>query len=168
MANRGAKPRERSPAAKKAEKSHQTRPAPASAEATPLRPRIGLEFTLDTVVPHDWTIQAFDPRLPAVLSTPRMIQLMEHASTRAIRGELPAGTISVGTRIEVDHLKAVSDGASVRTYARLSSYQGRFLIFDVEAKSGDIVIGRGRVFRAIVESATHGEKARARVSGTEQ
>jgi len=95
-----------------------------------------------------------------------MIQLMEHASTRAILGELPPGTISVGTRIEVDHLKAVPDGATVHAYARLSSYQGRFLIFDVEARSGDIVIGRGRVFRAIVESGKHGEKARARVEGS--
>lgn len=92
-----------------------------------------------------------------------MIQLMEHASTRAILGELPPGTISVGTRIEVDHLKAVPDGATVRAHARLSGYQGRFLIFDVEARSGDIVIGRGRVFRALVESGKHGEKARARV-----
>lgn len=127
------------------------------------RPRIGLEYTVEAVVPHEWTIQAIDPGLPPVLSTPRMIQLMEHASTRAILGELPPGTISVGTRIEVDHLKAVPDGATVRAHARLLGYQGRFLIFDVEARSGDIVIGRGRVFRALVESGKHGEKARARV-----
>lgn len=128
------------------------------------RPRIGSEFTVEAVVPHEWTIQVFDGRLPAVLSTPRMIQLMEHASTRAILDQLPPGAISVGTRIEVDHLKAVPDGAKVSAHARLAGYQGRFLIFDVEARSGDIVIGRGKVFRAIVESGKHGEKARARVS----
>ena len=71
---------------------------------------------------------------------------------------------SAGTRIEVDHLKAVPDGTTVRAHARLSGYKGRFLIFDVEAKAGDIVIGRGKVFRAIVESGKHGEKARARVT----
>lgn len=139
---------------------------PPSAQDDSLRPRIGLEYTVEAVVPHDWTIQSFDPRLPAVLSTPRMIQLMEHASTRAILDELPPGTISVGTRIEVDHLKAVPDGAKVHASARLSDYKGRFLIFDVEARSGDIVIGRGKVFRAIVESGKHGEKARARIGGS--
>jgi predicted thioesterase len=128
------------------------------------QPRIGLEYTVEAVVPLEWTIQAIDQRLPAVLSTPRMIQLMEHASTRAILGELPPGTISVGTRIEVDHLKAVPDGATVRAHARLVGYQGRFLVFDVEAKSGDILIGRGKVFRAIVQAGNHGEKARARVT----
>jgi predicted thioesterase len=93
-----------------------------------------------------------------------MIQLMEHASVRAIIDRLPPGSISVGTRIEVDHLKAVSDGATVQAHARLTGYQGRFLVFDVEARSGDILIGRGKVFRAIVEPGKHGERARARVS----
>lgn len=161
-------------AAKSSKKSSKKKPSrfvaekPAASVASQSdspRPRIGLEFTFEAVVPHEWTIQAFDPRLPPVLSTPRMIQLMEHATTRAIAGELPPGTISVGTRIEVDHLKAVPDGATVHAYARLSGYGGRFLIFDVVATSGDIVIGRGKVFRAIVESGKHGEKARARISG---
>jgi fluoroacetyl-CoA thioesterase len=166
---RTAKGSKRPPLKKKPKKSPaQTAPpkaAPAAEDAS-LRPRIGLEYTVEAVVPHDWTIQSIDPRLPAVLSTPRMIQLMEHASTRAILDELPAGAISVGTRIEVDHLKAVPDGATVHAHARLAGYQGRFLVFDVEAKSGDIVIGRGKVFRAIVESGKHGEKARARVGGS--
>jgi fluoroacetyl-CoA thioesterase len=130
------------------------------------RPPIGLESTYELVVPHDWTIQTIDSRLPAVLSTPRMIQMMEHAAAVAVQPALPPGSISVGTRIEVDHLKAVSDGAVVRAHARLARYKGRFLVFDVEAKAGDIVIGRGKVFRAIVHSGSHGEKARARVSSS--
>ena len=168
---RTAKATRRSLSKKKAKKPQprssltKTAAAPASRDGDP-RPRVGLEYTVEAVVPHEWTIQAIDARLPPVLSTPRMIQLMEHASTRAILDELPPGTISVGTRIEVDHLKAVSDGATVHAHARLSGYQGRFLVFDVEATSGDILIGRGKVFRALVESGKHGEKARARVGGS--
>lgn len=101
-------------------------------------------------------------RLPAVFSTPSMIGLMEHATVLAIESEMPAGAISVGTRIEVDHLKAVAPGATVVAWARLVKYRGRFLVFDVEATSGDHVIGRGRVFRAIVHPEKHGDKARAR------
>jgi predicted thioesterase len=77
---------------------------------------------------------------------------------------LRPGWISVGTRIEVDHLKAVSTGAKVHAHARLTRYKGRFLVFDAEARSGDIVIGRGKVLRAVVQSTSHGEKARARVT----
>jgi fluoroacetyl-CoA thioesterase len=114
-------------------------------------------------VPHEWTIQSFNQRLPAVFSTPAMIGLMEHASVRAVAGELPPGTISVGTRVEVDHLKAVPDGAVVRAWAKLVEYRGRFLVFDVEARSGKHLIGKGRVFRAIVHPGDHGTKAKTRV-----
>jgi fluoroacetyl-CoA thioesterase len=115
------------------------------------------------VVRPEHTLQTIDPNLPAVFSTPSMIGLMEHASVVAVRSELPPGTISVGTRIEVDHLKAVGPGATVKAWARFVKYQGRFLVFDVEARSGELLIGRGRVFRAIVEPRQHHDKAQARV-----
>jgi fluoroacetyl-CoA thioesterase len=127
------------------------------------RPRIGLEATTERVVQLEHTIQVVNPNLPAVFSTPSMIGLMEHASVVAILSELPPGAISVGTRIEVDHLKAVGPGATVRAWARLVKYEGRFLVFEVEARSGEHLIGRGRVFRAIVHPAEHGAKAQARV-----
>jgi fluoroacetyl-CoA thioesterase len=114
-------------------------------------PRIGLESSVQRVVPHEWTIASFDPRLRPVLSTPAMIGMIEIAAAQAVQPELPAGAITVGTRIEVDHLKAVTEGATVRA-ARLVGYQGRFLVFDVEARSGDLVLSRGRVFRAIVDN----------------
>ncbi|HEY6442259.1 MAG TPA: hotdog domain-containing protein [Candidatus Acidoferrales bacterium] len=126
-------------------------------------PRLGLEATIERVVRPEHTLQTIDPNLPAVFSTPSMIGLMEHASVMAVRSELPPGTISVGTRIEVDHLKAVGPGAKVKAWARFVKYRGRFLVFDVEAHSGDFLIGRGRVFRAIVEPRQHHDKAQARV-----
>jgi predicted thioesterase len=126
-------------------------------------PRIGLEATIERVVQPEHTIQAVNPNLPAVFSTPSMIGLMEHASVVAVLPDLPPGVITVGTRIEVDHLKAVGPGATVQASARFVEYQGPFLVFDVEARSGEHVIGRGRVFRAMVEPEKHGAKAKARV-----
>jgi fluoroacetyl-CoA thioesterase len=143
---------------------HSDRPTaggPRAAEAGKPLP-IGLEASVERVVEHRHTIQAVDPNLPAVFSTPAMIGWMEHASVMAVRRELPPGVITVGTRIEVDHLKAVPPGATVRASARLVKYQGRFLVFDVEARSGEHLIGRGRVFRAIVDPEAHGAKAQAR------
>jgi len=119
-------------------------PAPALAP--------GLEASVERVIPFEWTIAAYDPRLPAVLSTPAMIGMMEVAAAQAVTPALREGTITVGTRIEVDHLKAVSQGATVRATARLAKHEGRFLVLDVEARSGEHVIGRGRVFRTIVEA----------------
>jgi fluoroacetyl-CoA thioesterase len=153
---RRAKPRKRGTPAKKTKRSAISHVPVAG------MPRIGLESSVQRVVPHEWTIAAFDPRQPPVLSTPAMIGMMEIAAAQAVQHELPSGAITVGTRIEVDHLKAVTDGATVRAAARLVGYHGRFLVFDVEARSGDLVLGRGRVFRAIVDNrnfpATANEK----------
>jgi fluoroacetyl-CoA thioesterase len=125
-------------------------------------PHLGLESAVQRVLPREWTIAAFDPRLPAVLSTPAMIGMMEIAAAQAVQPELPAGAITVGTRIEVDHLKAVTEGATVRAAARLVGYQGRFLVFEVEARSGDLLLGSGKVHRAIIEPHTFNARATAR------
>jgi fluoroacetyl-CoA thioesterase len=113
---------------------------------------LGLEASWEKVVPREWTIAMYDPRLPPVFSTPAMIGMMEVAASNSLLSELPPGAISLGTRIEVDHLKAVHEGATVKATARLVGYQGRFLVFDVEARSGDLLLGRGKVFRAIVQN----------------
>jgi len=128
------------------------------------RPRIGLEAALEKIVPREWTLAHFNPELPAVLSTPAMIGMMEIAAARAVQAELPVGAITVGTRIEVDHLKAVPEGTSVRATARLVEHEGRFMIFEVEASAGEHVIGRGRVYRAIVEPSKFHAKAHTRKS----
>ncbi len=117
----------------------------------PARLEPGLEGVVERVVPPEWTLAAYDPQLPAVFSTPAMIGLMEMATGHIVRPALPEGTISVGVRIEVDHLKAVPAGVKVMVSAKLVEVNGRRLIFEVEAKSGADVIGRGRIHRHIVE-----------------
>jgi len=77
---------------------------------------------------------------------------METATSLAIQPALAPGTLTVGTHIEVDHLKAAPAGVTVVAKATLVEINGRRLIFEVEAKSGDALIGRGRIFRAIVRS----------------
>jgi fluoroacetyl-CoA thioesterase len=139
--------------------------APAKSAPSPVefRPPLGLEATVERVVLPEHTIRHLNPTLPPVFSTPAMIGLMEHTTVEAVLPTLPPGSITVGTRIEVDHLKAVPDGARVRAHAKLVGYQGRFLIFEVEVRSGEHVIGRGRVFRAIVEAQTHETRALGRL-----
>jgi len=128
------------------------------------RPHIGLEAAIEKIVPREWTLAHFNSQLPAVLSTPAMIGMMEIAAAQAVQADLPAGAITVGTRIEVDHLKGVPEGTSVRATARLVEHKGRFMIFEVEASAGEHVIGRGRVYRAIVEPAKFHAKAHTRKS----
>ncbi len=113
----------------------------------------GLEGRYEANVRQEWTRAYFQADLPAVFSTPAMIGMMEGACARAIDATLPAGMLSVGTRIEVDHLKAVPVGGHVVATARLVEVNGRFLVFEVAAYYGDAVIGRGRIVHAVVDLA---------------
>lgn len=132
-------------------RKHKTKNKSVSAAQLEL-PRFpkNLQAAVEEVVEFQWTIAAYDPDLPAIFSTPAMIGLMEVAAAKAITPHLPPGTISVGTRIEVDHLRAVPQGTVVQSEARLIGYEGRFLAFEVETRAKDLVIGRGKVYRAVV------------------
>jgi fluoroacetyl-CoA thioesterase len=140
--------------------------APGESAKYPPLP-LGLSATSEKVVPPTWTLAAFDPKLPPVLSTPAMIGLMEVTAAKAVQPSLPTGCITVGTRIEVDHLKAVSEGAHVTASAKLVSQEGRFLVFEVEARSGTVIIGRGRVFRAIIEPKSFTARSDARTKAAQ-
>jgi fluoroacetyl-CoA thioesterase len=151
--NRGRKSRRAVPREGRPESASVVGVSSAASVPPSEHPRLGLEASVQVAVPHEWTIQHYDPRLPAVLSTPAMIGMMEMAAAQAVQPDLSPGAITVGTRIEIDHLKAVTTGATVRAQARLVGHEGRFLVFEVEARSGQHLIGRGRVFRAVVEPA---------------
>ena len=85
-----------------------------------------------------------------VLGTPRVVALCEAATVAALAGRLDAGTTSVGTRVEVDHLRPSRIGAAVTAQATLSGIDGGRLTFEVEAREGDTVVARGLVVRAVV------------------
>ncbi len=120
----------------------------------------GLLGFCERVVTQEMTLAQVDPRLPAVFSTPAMIGMMESASSHAVRHALPVEYITVGVRIEVDHLKAVPAGVIVIANARLIEVEGRRLIFEVEARSGSDLIGRGKVFHHVVVYAGFAETAK--------
>jgi predicted thioesterase len=120
---------------------------------------IGIEARVERTVPFEWTIASYDSSLPPVLSTPAMIGFMEHATVTAVKPHLGPGAITVGTRVEIDHVKAAPAGSILTVTAKLVAHDGRFLTFEVEARSGETVLGRGKVSRAIVEPKSFESKA---------
>jgi fluoroacetyl-CoA thioesterase len=66
-----------------------------------------------------------------VLSTHRIILLMEQAARAAIEGCLPEEAITVGTAIRMRHFAATPLGAKVRAEAVLTRMEGRKLFFDI-------------------------------------
>ena len=68
-----------------------------------------------------------------VLSTHRVVLLMELAARNAIKDCLPEGKMTVGTFIRIQHLAATPLGSKVRAEASLNEIDGRRLVFDVAA-----------------------------------
>ncbi len=86
-----------------------------------------------------------------VLATPMMIALMEAAAFDAVRAYLDAGWTTVGTRVDVEHLRATPLGARVTAEAVLVKREDRVLEFVVRAWDGSGVIGQGTHRRHLVE-----------------
>jgi fluoroacetyl-CoA thioesterase len=121
--------------------------------------QVGLEGRFEREVLFEYTTKSLDPKLPAIFSTPAMIGMMEAATSLAVDAALDPGHITVGTRVEVDHIKAAKQGTLVKATARLAEINGRFLTFDVEAHAGHNLLGRGKIIRAIVDLARIQERA---------
>jgi fluoroacetyl-CoA thioesterase len=86
-----------------------------------------------------------------VLSTPRMISLMEYASVNAIKDHLEPGTATVGFEVCIKHVAAAPEGSrcTVRSVLR-EVRDGRKLRFEVEVTEGDRIIGLGRHERRVI------------------
>lgn len=89
-----------------------------------------------------------------VLGTPRLIALIETAACEALRGHLNPDQTSVGTRVDVRHMRPSPIGSNVSARATITGVDGDRIAFDVEARhSGDpqIVIGNGTHTRVVVD-----------------
>ncbi len=85
-----------------------------------------------------------------VVSTPSLIGFLEQTSHRAILPFVDEGEVSVGTRVEVDHLAAAFVGQPLVATARIAAVEGRRVTFEVEVRQGDKLVMKGRHGRAIV------------------
>jgi fluoroacetyl-CoA thioesterase len=88
-----------------------------------------------------------------VLSTHRLVLLMEMAARSAVESRLPEGTITVGTFIQIKHYAATPLGLAVRAEAHLRKIDGRRLTFDVAAYDEFETIAEGQNEQLIVSKA---------------
>jgi predicted thioesterase len=125
---------------------------------------VGAEGTATVVVTRELTVRHFHPEMPEVYGTPYMLYLMELAASNAIRHALPAGWVSVGVGVNIQHLAATPVGRTVTARARVTKVADKLVEFEVEAHDGVNLIGKGTHTRAPIDLARF-EKALSRASG---
>lgn len=94
---------------------------------------------------------SFGPNGPAVLSTPWLVWFLEHAALDAAIPFLDPGEITVGMRVEVDHLAPTPVGAQVTCTARIVHCDGPVISFQLEASDETETIARGFHKRRVVK-----------------
>jgi fluoroacetyl-CoA thioesterase len=112
----------------------------------------GLQASVQvTVADSDTAVVAGSGDVP-VLATPRLLALAEAATVAAVAGHLEPGQTSVGTRVQLEHLRASAVGAKVTVQAQLAHVDGRLLRFEVTAEDSDgQLVGHGQVTRVVVD-----------------
>jgi predicted thioesterase len=122
--------------------------------------RVGLRGKKEMVVGRE-DLASFVGNVGAeVLSTARVILLMEQAARDAVQGCLPEGSITVGTRIDMRHFAATPLGSKVRAESGLVEIDGRRLVFDVSAYDDHEKISEGINERFIVSVERFLEKVK--------
>lgn len=120
----------------------------------------GLAYTSHTVVEDGNTARRIGSGDLAVFATPAMAALMENAAMLAVAPALGEGQTTVGTEINISHIKPTGIGAKVSATAVLTAVEGRKLSFNVAARDEEGIIGEGTHTRFVVDSERFMSKVR--------
>jgi predicted thioesterase len=127
-----------------------------------------MDFTLEpgitnnlekTVLPSD-SASVYGSGAVDVFSTPALIAFMEKTAHESIQSLLPEGYTTVGTEVNIKHLKATPIGRRVTCQSKLVAVDGWNLVFEVNAMEGDALIGSGMHSRFVVDKKRFLDKLR--------
>ena len=83
-------------------------------------------------------------------ATPAMIGLMELTSHRSVERLLPPNHTTVGYEVHVRHLAPTAPGRTIVVTSRITEVKGNKLLFEVECREGEKLLGSGIHKRAVV------------------
>ena len=113
--------------------------------------KTGLTFTTTMQVVAETTAEYIGSGDLAVLATPAMCALMENAAMMAVAPHLEEGQTTVGTALNIEHLRATPIGKTVTATAVLTEVEGRKLSFNIAARDEKGIIGEGTHSRFVVD-----------------
>ncbi len=113
----------------------------------------GLSFEQKKVVTLADTALSMGSGALEVFATPAMVAFMENTATKVVESSLAVGETSVGTAINVKHLRASAVGATLLCRATLVEVDGRRLNFEiVVVDEQNNVVGEAQHARFVVDA----------------
>src|SRR5690349_18771550 len=117
-------------------------------------PKIGTIGETTFIVEQKHCIEFAADGMPAVLSTPNLIGILERTARQTIAPFLDADERSVGVELDLRHLAPSPLGVKVTATVRVFGTSGRFVDFQIEARDEQELIVRGVHKRAVVNVAS--------------
>ena len=114
------------------------------------RPKIGTNGEMKFVVSQEHVIDFATGGMPAVLSTPRLIALVERTARESLYPFLDDSERTVGSEIEIRHLAPTPMGKNVIITTRIIGGDGKLWDFQFEVRDEHEVIARGLHKRAVI------------------
>ncbi len=111
----------------------------------------GITGNCELTVSHTDTATHYGSGLIEVFATPAMVALMEKTAQLSVQEHLPQGYITLGTEINITHVRATPIGMKVFCESKLELADGKKLLFKVTARDEKGLIGEGTHRRHIVE-----------------
>lgn len=115
-----------------------------------MAPEVGLENTTEFTVAKEHTAAFIGSGDLEVLGTPALIAWLEMNCRDAVKDLIPSDSTSVGTRMELEHLKASSIGSVITCQSKVTSIDGRLIQFLLTAESDGQLVAQGNHTRAVV------------------
>jgi fluoroacetyl-CoA thioesterase len=117
-------------------------------------PSAPLSATVTFTVRADETAATVGSGSLQVLGTPSLLAHCEAATCAALDPGLEPGETSVGTRVELEHVRASPVGATLEVSATEVHRDGRLHRFSVLAReAGGRTVATGEITRVVVDSA---------------
>jgi fluoroacetyl-CoA thioesterase len=114
------------------------------------RPKIGTVGEFKFVVGPEHVIDFTTGGMPAVLSTPKLIGLIERTARESLYSFLDENERTVGAEIEVRHLAPTPLGQQVTITTRVIHAEAKLVDFQFEVRDEHEMIARGLHKRAII------------------
>lgn len=129
-------------------------------DEAPFAPVPGAIGVLEHTVEQQDLADAFGNPGVRVLATPALLGVVELTAHNALLPYLPDGWVTLGTMVELQHLKATPPGFRLRAVSVIRSVDRRRVLFDVEVRDDMEVVGRARHERFCLPEAEFLERVR--------
>jgi fluoroacetyl-CoA thioesterase len=111
----------------------------------------GLRGSQEMTVTESDTASKYGSGLVDVFATPAMVAFMETTAMQSVAELLPENAITVGTAVNIKHLRASPIGHKLRCESQVTESAGRKIVFEVLVFDDEILVGHGSHTRYIVD-----------------